>query len=688
MARVLAFLTVTTILAGCAAHEIAAPPPPPVVEAVPVPEAPPAPKPQYGAYGFDAAGMDTSVVPGDNFYQYANGIWAKNTPIPADKSNYGMFTVLDDLSRERTRNVIQEEAKDPNSKIGNAYASFMDEAAIEAKGLAPLNPWLNQVRGLKTKAGLAALYADADRQGIGTPFVMFIGQDRKASDQYALNVYQGGLGMPDRDYYLSTDPKIAETRAKYLEHLTNVLTLAGEKNAAARAKAIAAFETRIAKVHWTRVESRDANKTYNKYSLNQVRKLAPGFDFASFIKGDGANVENVLIYQPSAFKGIGAELSRTPLAVIKDQLLIRSIDAFSSYLPKQFDAENFAFYGTVLNGTPQQEERWKRAVDFTTGALGDDVSKLYVAKYFPPETKAAADRLVHNLIAAMDRRIDTLDWMGPETKAKAHAKLAAFTPKIGYPSQWRDMSGLVVDRGDAIGNAMRSARFEHDYEIGKLGGPIRRWEWGMTPMTINAYSNPTMVEIVFPAAILQPPFFDPNADDAVNYGGIGAVIGHEMSHQFDDQGAKYDLHGNLVDWWTPADAKNFQSRLDRLGAQYDAYEPLPGFHVQGKLTMGENVADLAGLTVAHDAYIASLNGAAPPVIEGMIADQRFYLGWAQIWRRNYREANLRQRLLTDPHSPSEQRSAIVRNMDPWYPAFNVQAGQKLYLPPADRVRIW
>jgi len=487
---------------------------------------------------------------------------------------------------------------------------------------------------------------------------------------------------------LSTDPKIAETRAKYLEHLTNVLTLAGEKNAAARAKAIAAFETRIAKVHWTRVESRDANKTYNKYSLNQVRKLAPGFDFASFIKGDGANVENVLIYQPSAFKGIGAELSRTPLAVIKDQLLIRSIDAFSSYLPKQFDAENFAFYGTVLNGTPQQEERWKRAVDFTTGALGDDVSKLYVAKYFPPETKAAADRLVHNLIAAMDRRIDTLDWMGPETKAKAHAKLAAFTPKIGYPSQWRDMSGLVVDRGDAIGNAMRSARFEHDYEIGKLGGPIRRWEWGMTPMTINAYSNPTMVEIVFPAAILQPPFFDPNADDAVNYGGIGAVIGHEMSHQFDDQGAKYDLHGNLVDWWTPADAKNFQSRLDRLGAQYDAYEPLPGFHVQGKLTMGENVADLAGLTVAHDAYIASLNGAAPPVIEGMSADQRFYLGWAQIWRRNYREANLRQRLLTDPHSPSEQRSAIVRNMDPWYPAFNVQAGQKLYLPPADRVRIW
>jgi putative endopeptidase len=632
--------------------------------------------------------MDPSVVPGDNFYQFANGTWAKNTPIPADKSNYGMFTVLDDLSRERTRDVIQEEAKDPNSKIGNAYASFMDEAAIESKGLAPFDPWLNQVRGLKSKTGLPALYGDADGLGINVPFNMFVGQDRKASDQYTLNVLQGGLGMPDRDYYLSADPKIAETRAKYLDHLTNMLTLAGEKNAAARAKAIVDFETKIAKVHWTRAESRDATKTYNKMSLAEVRKLAPGFDFPAFVKADGMNLDHVVVFQPSAFKGIAALIGRTPLSLLKDQLLIRSLDTYSAVLPKQFDDESFAFYGTVLNGTPQQEERWKRAVTFTTGALGDDVSKLYVAKYFPPETKAAADKLVHNLIAAMDRRIDKLDWMGPETKAKAHAKLAAFTPKIGYPSQWRDMSGLAVDRADALGNAMRSARFEQGYQIGHLGSPIRRWEWGMTPMTINAYSNPTMVEIVFPAAILQPPFFDPNADPGVNYGGIGAVIGHEMSHQFDDQGAKYDLHGNLVDWWTPADAKNFQSRLDRLGAQFDAYEPLPGFHVQGKLTMGENVADLAGLTVAHDAYIASLGGTEPPVIEGTTGDQRFYFGWAQVWRRNYREPNLRQRLLTDPHSPSEQRTAIVRNLDPWYPAFNVQSGQKLYLAPADRVRIW
>ena len=689
MTRVLAVVLTTTVLAGCATTPPAPPPPPPVAEAVPpAPEPAPAPKPQYGTFGFDAAGMDPSIAPGDDFYGYANGTWAKNTPIPADKSNYGAFNVLDDLSRERTRGIIEDQAKDPASRIGGAYASFMDEAGIEAKGLAPFDPWLTEVRGLKSRTDLAKLYSDADRLGIAIPFAMFVGQDRKASDQYALNIFQAGLGMPDRDYYLSADPKQLETKAKYLQHLTNVLTLAGESNAAARAKAILDFETKIAQVHWTKVQSRQADKTYNKMTLADLRQSASGFDLPALLKADGANVDYVIVYQPSALKGISALLGRTPLPVLRDQLLVRSLDAYSPYLPKKFDEESFAFNGTVLNGTPEQEARWKRGVNFTVATMGDDVSKLYVAKYFPPETKAAADTLVKNVIGAMDRRIDQLEWMSADTKAKAHAKLAAFTPKIGYPSQWRDMGGLVVDRNDALGNAMRSARFEYDYQIGKLGSPIRRWEWGMTPMTINAYSNPTMVEIVFPAAILQPPFFDPNADAAVNYGGIGAVIGHEMSHQFDDQGAKYDLHGNLVDWWTPVDAQNFQSRLDRLGAQYDAYEALPGMHVQGKLTMGENVADLAGLTVAHDAYIASLGGAAPPVIDGMSADQRFYLGWAQVWRRNYREPNLRQRLLTDPHSPNPYRADIVRNMDPWYEAFKPQPGQKLYLAPADRVRIW
>ncbi len=689
MTRVLAVVLTTTVLAGCATTPPAPPPPPPVAEAVPpAPEPAPAPKPQYGTFGFDAAGMDPSIAPGDDFYGYANGTWAKNTPIPADKSNYGAFNVLDDLSRERTRGIIEDQAKDPASRIGGAYASFMDEAGIEAKGLAPFDPWLTEVRGLKSRTDLAKLYSDADRLGIAIPFAMFVGQDRKASDQYALNIFQAGLGMPDRDYYLSADPKQLETKAKYLQHLTNVLTLAGESNAAARAKVILDFETKIAQVHWTKVQSRQADKTYNKMTLADLRRSAAGFDVPALLKADGANVDYVIVYQPSALKGISALLGRTPLPVLRDQLLVRSIDAYSPYLPKKFDDESFSFNGTVLNGTPEQEARWKRGVNFTVATMGDDVSKLYVAKYFPPETKAAADTLVKNVIGAMDRRIDQLEWMSADTKAKAHAKLAAFTPKIGYPSQWRDMGGLVVDRNEALGNAMRSARFEYDYQIGKLGSPIRRWEWGMTPMTINAYSNPTMVEIVFPAAILQPPFFDPNADAAVNYGGIGAVIGHEMSHQFDDQGAKYDLHGNLVDWWTPVDAQNFQSRLDRLGAQYDAYEARPGMHVQGKLTMGENVADLAGLTVAHDAYIASLGGAAPPVIDGMSADQRFYLGWAQVWRRNYREPNLRQRLLTDPHAPNPYRADIVRNMDAWYEAFKPQPGQKLYLAPADRVRIW
>ena len=686
MKRSMLWLAAGTALAGCQSVQTAAPGMP-VVTVAPVAPAT-APKPQLGTFGFDAAGMDRAVLPGDNFYLFANGTWAKNTPIPADKSNYGMFTVLDDLSRERTKTLIETASSDPDSRIGAAYASFVDTAAIDAKGLAPLQPWLNEIKAVKSKAALPALYAHADSIGVGIPFGAGVGQDDKVPEQYALGLYQGGLGMPDRDYYLSADAKLADTRAKYLSHVAAMLTLAGEPNAAARAKAILAFETGIAQASWTKIESRDANKTYNKMTVAELARRAPGFDFAGLFGAMGANVNDIIVAQPSAVGAIAGLIRKVPLSVLKDQLLVRSLDSYADFLPTAFDKENFAFYGTALSGTPEQEARWKRGVDFTTSALGDDVSKLYVAKFFPPETKAAADQLVHNVIAAMDHRIDQLEWMSTATKLKAHAKLAAFTPKIGYPSRWRDMSGLEIVRGDALGNAMRSARFENAYSLGRLGGPIRRWEWGMTPMTVNAYANFGMVEIVFPASILQPPFFDPNADPAVNYGGIGAVIGHELSHHFDDQGAKYDLTGKLVDWWTPSDVAAFSSRLDALGKQYDAYEPLPGMHVQGKLTMGENVADLAGLTVAHDAYLASLGGVPAPVIDGTTGDQRFYLGWAQVWRRNYREANLRQRLLTDPHSPSEQRGNIVRNMDPWYDAFGVQPGQKLYLAPAARVRIW
>jgi putative endopeptidase len=646
------------------------------------------PKPQIGTFGFDLAGMDRTVKPGESFYNFANGTWAKLTPIPADKSNFGMFTVLDDLSRQRTQEILEEAKNDDSSMIGNAYASYLDEASVEAKGLAPIQPWLGRIKALKSKAGYPALVAEAQRNGVGGPVAAFVGQDDKNPEVYALNLYQSGLGMPDRDYYLSKDAKIAETRAAYLAHLQKMLTLAGEPNAAARARAVLAFETAIANAHWTRVESRNATKTYNKMSVAALQKSAPGFDFATYFRGLGANVDSVIVAQPSAVRGIAALVAKTPVATLRDQLILRSLDGYANYLPNSIANENFAFYGTVLSGTPEREVRWKRAVDFTTGSLGEEVGKVYVSRYFPPETKAAADQLVKNVIAAMDRRIDQLEWMTPETKVKAHAKLAAFTPKIGYPDRWRDYSGLEVRRDDLFGNAMRSNRFNFAYNIGKLGKPIYRWEWGMTPMTINAYANFGMVEIVFPAAILQPPFFDPNADPAVNYGGIGAVIGHELSHHFDDQGAKYDREGRLSDWWTPQDVKNFEAFQAAFGAQYDAYEPLPGMHVQGKLTMGENIADLAGLTLAYDAYKASLGGKEAPMIDGFSGDQRFYLGWAQVWRRNYREANLRQRLLTDPHSPSEQRVSVVRNLDPWYAAYQVAPGDRLYLAPAQRVRIW
>ena len=692
MRKFLPLLAASTALAACASNgassaKLSAGTPSAV--AAEAPAAPPeAERPQIGTFGFDEAGMERGVAPGENFYRFANGTWAKNTPIPSDRSNYGMFTLLDDLSRQRTREILDEVKDDPGSKIGNAYSAYLDESAIESRGLAPIEPWLGQIRGLKSKSGYAALAAAADRNGVPGPVGGYVGQDDKDPETYAYTLFQAGLGMPDRDYYLSQDPKLAQTRAAYLTHLTNVLTLAGEPDAAARAKAILAFETEIAKAHWTRVESRDATKTYNKMSLAALAKSAPGFDFPAYARGVGANVSDLIVNQPSAVKGIAAAIGRAPLQVLKDQLIVRSLDNYSEYLPAKFDKESFAFYGTVLSGTPEQEPRWKRGVTFVTNALSDEVSQIYVQRHFPPETKAAADKLVRNVIAAMDRRIDQLEWMAPATKTAAHAKLAAFTPKIGYPDRWRDFSGLEIRRDDPLGNALRSANFEHEYGVGKLGRPIYRWEWGMTPMEINAYANFGMVEIVFPAAILQPPFFDPKADDAVNYGGIGAVIGHELSHHFDDQGAKYNREGRLVDWWTPQDVSNFESRLASLGSQYDAYEPLPGMHVQGKLTMGENVADLAGLTVAYDAYRASLGGAEPRVIDGFTGDQRFYLGWAQVWRRNYREANLRQRLLTDPHSPSEQRVAVVRNLDPWYQAFSVKPGQALYVAPAQRVRIW
>jgi len=645
-------------------------------------------KPQIGEFGFDRAGMDTAVRPGDDFYRYANGTWAASTTIPADKSNYGMFTALDDLSKQRTKGILDEARADPASKIGIAYTSYLDEAAVESKGMAPIKPWLDKVRALNSKAGYAALLAEADRVGIPGMVGGFVGQDDKSPDTYIYSLYQGGIGMPERDYYLADTERFIKIRAAYLSHLTNVLTLAGEGNAAIRAKGVMDFETGIARAHWDKVAASDSVKTYNKMTLAQLARTAPGFDFSTFVRGVGADVTDVIVAHPSAFTGIAKAVQAAPLGVLKDALLIRSIDAYANVLPSAVEKESFAFYGTALSGTPEMEVRWKRAVNFTSGALGEEIGKVYVEKYFPVETKAAMDTLVTNVLGAMGRRIDGLVWMQPATKTRASAKLANFTTKIGYPDRWRDYSALEMRSGDLFGNAWRTAEFGHNYNVTKLGQPIYRWEWGMLPMTINAYANFGMNEIVFPAAILQPPFFDPHADPAINYGGIGAVIGHEISHHFDDQGSKYDENGRLADWWTKADVAAFEAAGKQLIAQYDAYEVLPGEKINGEFTLGENIGDLAGLAVAYDAYRTSLNGQEAPVIDGLTGDQRFYLGWAQVWRRNYREANLSQRLTTDSHSPSIQRVWVVRNLDPWYGAYKPASDSNLYLSPEARVRIW
>ncbi|MBV8973357.1 MAG: M13 family metallopeptidase [Sphingomonadaceae bacterium] len=650
--------------------------------------------PKYGDFGFATAGMDKSVKPGDDFWSYANGTWDKTTAIPADRRTYGSFALLDDLSRERTRAIIEGAAKaGPDAdadtrRVGTYYAAFMDEGGIEARGTAPIKADLARIAAIKDAHDLAVAFGRDARVGVGGPFRIEVEQDPKNPTRYIAGLGQSGLGLPDRDYYLQDTPKFVETRAKYAAHIAAMFRLAGFDNADARAKAVVDLETAIARVHWTRVENRDPVKTYNPRSPAALAAEAPGMDWAAYLAAAGLERESVLdVGQPTAFAGTAKLIAGQPVAVWRDYLAYRLLSARAPVLPKAFVDENFAFTGTVLNGQPQLQARWKRGVDAVDEAMGEAVGKLYVAKYFPPEDKAKVDALVHNLLASMGARIDEATWMSPATKAEAHAKLATFDPKLGYPSKWRDYTKLVVTN-DPVANDAAAAAFEYDRNLAKLGGPIDRTEWGMTPMTINAYYNPPMNEIVFPAAIMQPPFFDPNADMALNYGAIGAVIGHEISHGFDDQGRQYDAKGALRDWWTPADGAAFKARADRLVKQYDAYEPLPGTHVQGALTLGENIADLSGLRIAYEAYHLSLHGKPDKVIDGLSGDQRFFLGWAQVWRGKTRDAALLARLTSDPHSPERYRVWTFRNFDPWYAAFNVQPGDKMYLKPVDRVRIW
>lgn len=653
-------------------------------------------KPQIGTFGFDVAGMDAAVKPGDDFVAYANGKYFANLEIPADKTAFGMSSGLRDLSQERTRTIIEKAAASNAAtgteaqKVGDFFASFMDEAAIEAKGISPIRPELDAVAAIKDKAELAQAMGRNLKLSIGGPIGMGVGPDRKNPDRFVVQGGQGGLGLPDRDYYLDEkNPAFAAARTKYKAYIATMLGLAGYDNAAARAEAIFALETSIAKVHWTRVERRQAEKTYNPVPVAELGNRFPGLDWGRFIAGTTIPVQGeVIISTPSSLAGITKIVAETDLAVWKDYLAFLTIKDAAPALPKAFVDANFEMYSKTLGGQPQMAPRWKRGVDLTSGALGEAIGKLYVAEYFPPASKAKIDELVKNIIAALDARLATLPWMDPKTRVAAREKLAAFTPKIGYPDKWKDYSALTIVRGDLMGNMKRVAEFEFNRTVAKLNQPVDRSEWFMTPMTVNAYANPTWNEIVFPAAILQAPFFDPAADDAVNYAAIGGVIGHEITHHFDDQGRKYDKTGRLSEWWSADDVKRFKEGTDKVVAQYAAYEPLPGKKINGELTLGENMADLAGVTIAYDAYQRSLKGKKAKVINGFTGDQRFFLAFAQSWRTKYRDAALQQQLVTDPHTASHFRPYVVRNLDVWYKAFDVKPGDKLYLPPEQRIKVW
>ncbi len=691
----------SALLTSCASSAPAEKPatPPPAESPAPAPT----PKPTYGTFGFDLDGMDRSVKPGDNFYRHANGTWLDKTEIPADRSTYGMFTRLAEQADQRTRELIEAQTQAPEGsegrKIGNVFASFLDEAAIEAKGVAPLKPELDRIAALSNKKQLSTelgkgLRADVDALNTGDIttdriFGLWVTEDLNDPTRYAPYLLQGGLGLPDRDYYLVDSPRFKEVRQAYQQHIANMLKLAGLSEPEARAARVVDLETKLAKAHWSPVESRDITKTNNPWPREQFAKKAPGLDWNAYFTAAGlAQQPQVLVWQPSALTGISKLVGSEPLQAWKDYLSFRAISRGAPYLSKAFVDESFAFNGKTLAGAKQLRDRWKRAIDVTNSAMGMAVGRLYVEKHFPPEVKAAADTMVRNIVAAFGQRVDGLTWMSPETRARAREKVNTLQTSIGHPTKWRDYSGLEVVRGDAYGNAERASLFELQRNLGKLGQPVDRTEWYMVPHLVNALNSPQQNSIIFPAAILQPPFFDANADPAVNYGGIGAIIGHEIVHSFDDIGAKFDAHGKLANWWTKEDEARFEAAGKALTAQYNAYKPLPDLSVNGKLTLGENIADLGGAQVAYDAYKLSLGGKEAPVIDGFTGDQRFFLGFAQVWRNKYREQLLRRVLMTDGHSPGEYRAATVRNLDAWYQAFDVAPGQQLFLAPEQRIRIW
>jgi putative endopeptidase len=648
--------------------------------------------------GIDLQYADSSVRPQDDVYQYLNGKWLRTFQLPADKGAVGSFTAVEDTTEEQLRSIVESldqaslsDGDADSKKLADLYASFMNEEQLEALGLKPLQAEFAAIDAIKDMNSLPVLVAHMNAIGAGAPYGLFVNLDARNSTQYAVSLFQGGLGLPDRDYYLKDDAKLKQARVGYLAHIEKMLSMAGESKAAEHAAAILNLETALAKLQWTRVEDRDPIKTYNKTAITELPALMPGYDWQRYVRSAGIDgkVDSVIIRQPSYFTGLGKVMTNTPLPVWKAYFKWRVLSAAAPYLSKAFVDERFAFTGGILRGVPENQPRWKRGVALLDGSLGEALGKLYVAKYFPPQHKARMQALVQNFLEAYRRDIDTLDWMSAETKVGAQAKLAKMLPKIGYPDRWRDYSTLKVSRDDLHGNVVRANEFEYRRNLAKLGKPVDHGEWRMRPQTVNASYNPTSNEITFPAAILQPPFFDATADDAVNYGGIGAVIGHEMSHGFDDQGSQFDADGNLHDWFTKADHEKFAEKTKALVAQYNAYEPVPDYHVNGALTLGENIGDNSGLAIAYKAYRISLAGHEAAVVDGFTGDQRLYLGWVQVWRGKVREAEAIQNIKTNPHSPPVVRgTAPLRNQAGFYAAFGLKPGDKLYLPPDQRVNIW
>ncbi|MGE0583279.1 MAG: M13 family metallopeptidase [Steroidobacteraceae bacterium] len=677
-----------TVLTACAAPAPAPAPPAPAAEVAPA--TPPRPS------GLLLAGFDTALRPQDDLYEYTGATWQRDTEIPADRSSWGNFAMLDERAESDVRAIAEEAAsrndQAPGSdgqKIGDLYASFMDEAAIDAAGLQPLESRFARIRKILTHADVVRFLGESQRVLQRVPLNYYVSQDAGDATRYIGILSQGGLSMPDRDYYLKTDKVNAAFRKQHLAYIEQMLKLAGAKNAAARAVRIARLETEIAAIQWTKVQNRDPVATYNKKGPAELARLAPSFDWSSFFTAAGAPAAAVDVNQPTFVQAFAQLVTDTPVSVWREYFFYELLDVSAPYLAKPFAAAHFDFHGKALQGVEQQPERWKRGVALLDSQVGQLVGKEYVARHFKPESKVHIQALVANLLAAFDQSIDTLAWMSPATRAAAKAKLAKFSVKVGYPDKWQDYGALAIVRDDLYGNVQRGTEYSFNRDLARLGAPIDRSEWLLTPQTVNAYYNPVMNEIVFPAAILQPPYFDAAVDDAVNYGGIGGVIGHEISHGFDDSGRQYDGDGNLRDWWTAEDAARFKALADKLVAQYDAYTVLDDQHLNGRLTLGENIGDLSGLAVAYRAWQISLGGQPAPVIDGYTGAQRFYLGWSQGWRSKYRDNNLRMRLVADPHSPAQFRvNGVVTNLDGFYAAFGVDVGDKLYRAPADRVKIW